>query len=178
MSIFKHFGQGNHSGRKMQEIKKAIKIARRFCSTTYPSREKGIQYQLFLDGQHVGWVSDLSQATRALAQVHRHLPYRKWTFLAVSEEGETVILGGNEEGATTKEPTYNFQPSEPADCLVSGRGGEGVYIQRGYYWYWDGRTQACLIGHLDSPLKNLSKDELLRYGRQCLQRRYRSKLGW
>lgn len=72
------------------------------------------------------------------------------------------------------EPTYNFMPSEPASCIAQGRGGEGVYAQRGCWWYFDGRNGAVqipMLGHLNGA-------ELLSLGRDTLSKRLRSGAGW
>ena len=77
-------------------------------------------------------------------------------------------------GERDDEPTYNFMPSEPASCIAQGRGGEGVYAQRGCWWYFDGRNGAVqipMLGHLNGA-------ELLSLGRDTLSKRLRSGAGW
>lgn len=77
-------------------------------------------------------------------------------------------------GEPNDEPTYNFMPSEPASCIAQGKGGEGVYSQRGAWWYFDGHNGAMqipMLGHLNS-------EELLALGRDRLRKRLRSGGGW
>jgi len=73
-----------------------------------------------------------------------------------------------------EEPTYNFMPSEPASCIANGKGGEGVYRQRGVCWYYDGRNGAVQIPHL----AHLNQQELLAFGRDMLKMRLASGGSW
>ena len=72
------------------------------------------------------------------------------------------------------EPTYNFMPSEPASRIAQGQGGEGVYSQRGCWWYFDGRNGAVQI----PMLGHLNQQELLTLGRDTLKKRLIVWGGW